>query len=47
MLMRIITEDWDTDAIIKCVSDTFMGFTWYRANGVWDGKTEPSLIIEI
>jgi len=45
--MRILTEDKNINMVIDCVSEEFANFTWYRANGVWNGKTEPSLIIEI
>lgn len=47
MLYRILTEDKNRDRVINYVSKYFKGFTVFTALGYWQGKQEPSLIIEI
>lgn len=46
-LYRIYTEDVNREGIIKFVSTYFTGFTVLEATGVWEGKTERSIVIEI
>lgn len=47
MLYRIITEDKNRKAIFEIVDRQYYGYTWYAAHGVWRGKHEKSIIIEI
>lgn len=47
MLYRLFTENKNYDQIKKLVGDLFDGFTIIKADGVWQGKSEHSLIIEI
>ena len=47
MLIRICTEDTNSERTRELTSEYFDGFTLLRGMGVWKGKLEPSLIIEI
>ena len=48
MLHRIITENKNYDQIKKLICDSGInGATLIKADGLWQGKTEHSLIIEI
>ena len=44
---RIYTENRDKDDIRLLVSKYYEGFTLYEGQGIWKGKAEPSLIIEV
>ena len=44
---RIYTENKNKEDIQALVSKYFEGFTLYEAKGVWKGKSEPSLVIEV
>lgn len=47
MLYRLFTENKNYDGIKKLVCDVFDGFTIIKTDGIWQGKSEHSLIIEI
>lgn len=47
MLIRICTEDKNSEHLRELTSKYFDGFTLLRGMGVWKGNLEPSLIIEI
>jgi hypothetical protein len=44
---RIYTEDKNRDKVIEIISNTFEGFNVSTGTGIWKGKIENSLIIEI
>ncbi len=46
-MFRIYTEDKNLGAILGIVGSYFEGFTVYKTLGVWQGKKESSLVIEI
>lgn len=47
LLYRLFTENRNYDQIKKLVCNYFDGFTIIKAEGVWQGESEHSLIIEI
>ncbi len=47
MLARIFTEDMKLDEMQKIVSRYFDGFTMIPTFGVWKGKRENTICIEI
>ena len=47
MLFRILTEDLNREAIKKIVSLRFPSATLLPGDGIWRGKEEKSLVIEI
>ena len=48
MLYRILTEDkGNTPAVTDIVAYAFGAFTCYSARGMWEGKNESTLIIEV
>lgn len=47
MLYRIVTEDKRRKAIWEIIDKYYYGYTWWPAHGVWKGKHERSLVIEI
>jgi hypothetical protein len=47
MLIRLLTEDVNRNAIVAIVSRYFDSFTLFSAVGYWQGKSEQSLCIEI
>lgn len=47
MLYRLFTENKNYDQIKKLAGDLFDGFTIIKTDGVWQGESEHSLIIEI
>lgn len=47
MVYRLFTENRNYDQIKKLVGECFDGFTIIKADGVWQGESEHSLIIEI
>lgn len=47
MLYRLFTENKNYDQIKKLVDVFFDGYTIIKAEGIWKGKSEHSLIIEI
>lgn len=47
MLYRLFTENKNYDQIKKLVCDLFDGYTIIKADGIWKGESEHSLIIEI
>jgi len=47
MLVRIFTQNQNYDKVKKLVGQYFDGFTIIKAEGVWQGSSEHSLIIEI
>ena len=47
VVYRIYTEDINLDAIIEVVQDRFQGATFISGEGMYKGKTEQALIIEI
>ena len=47
MLYRIFTENKNYDQIKELICQHFDGCTLIKAKGVWQGKSEHSLIIEI
>ena len=47
MLYRLFTENKNYDQIEKLVSESFDGFTLIKTDGIWQGESEHSLIIEI
>lgn len=47
MLYRILTENQNYDEIKKLLNEWFDNATIIKANGLWQDKTEHSLIIEI
>ncbi|GAH48210.1 unnamed protein product [marine sediment metagenome] len=47
MLYRLFTENKNYDQIKKLVCNYFKGFTIIKAEGVWQGESKHSLIIEI
>lgn len=47
MLYRLFTENKNYEQVKKLVSDLFDGFTIIKADGIWQGESEHSLIIEI
>ena len=46
-LYRLFTENRQYDQIKKLVCEYFDGCTLIKAEGIWQGKSEHSLIIEI
>jgi hypothetical protein len=46
-LFRIYTEDINRDAVLAITGQTFDAFTCIPSNGVWQGTSEASLILEI
>jgi hypothetical protein len=44
---RIYTENKNLGAIKKNLSKTFEGYTIIKTSGIWKGKEEESIIIEI
>lgn len=44
---RIYTEDLNRSEITAIVAETFDGFTIFDADGVWEGKSECSMVIEV
>lgn len=47
MLYRLFTQNQNYDEVKQLVCEAFDGATIIKANGLWQGKTEHSLIIEI
>lgn len=47
MLYRLFTENKNYDQIKKLVCQHFDGATIIKAEGIWQGESEHSLIIEI
>jgi hypothetical protein len=47
MLYRLLTENKNYEQIKKLVCEYFDGTTIIKADGIWHGKSEHSLIIEI
>lgn len=47
MLYRLFTENKNYEQIKTLVCDLFDGATFIKAEGVWQGVSEHSLIIEI
>lgn len=47
MLYRLFTENKNYEQVKKLVGNYFKGFTIIKAEGVWQGESEHSLIIEI
>jgi len=47
MLYRLFTENKNYEQIKKLIRDYFDGATIIKADGIWQGKPEHSLIIEI
>lgn len=47
MLYKLFTENKNYDQIKKLVGNYFKDFTIIKAEGIWHGKSEHSLIIEI
>lgn len=48
MFYRIFTEKTNLEKTLEIISESFpFGFTYYFANGYWQGKTEESLVIEV
>lgn len=46
-MYRILTENKNTEATVKLVSEHFRNFTVIHAQGYWQGKAEDTLIIEV
>lgn len=45
---RIYTEDKNSSAVVKMIGEHgFHAATVYMTEGLWNGKTEPSIVIEI
>lgn len=47
MIARLYTEDKNRDVLIGIVGQYFNGFSLIPCHGVWKGKQEPGLIIEL
>ncbi len=47
MLYRLLTENKNYKQVKTLVCELFDGATFIKADGVWQGETEHSLIIEI
>ena len=47
MIIRICTEDKNSERIRELTAKRFDAFTIYRGVGAWKGKLEPSLTIDI
>ena len=47
MTFKIYTENKNLDKVIQLASNRFPGFTLYKTIGVWQGKAENSIVIEI
>lgn len=47
MIYRILTENINKDEVLKIVNEKFNGYTVYEGVGVWQGKREGNLTIEI
>jgi hypothetical protein len=47
MIIRICTEDKNSERVRELCAKRFDAFTIYRGMGAWKGKLEPSLTIEI
>jgi len=47
MLARILTENKNYQDVVSIVSGFFPGATIIKADGLWQGKIEHSLVIEI
>lgn len=47
MLYRLFTENQNYEQVKKLVSKHFVGATLIKAEGIWQGESEHSLIIEI
>ena len=47
MLYRLFTENKNYDQIKTLVANEFDGFTIIKTEGIWQGESEHSLIIEI
>jgi hypothetical protein len=44
---RIYTEDFNRQAVVSAVSETFDSFTLHETTGYFKGKAEKSIVIEI
>ena len=47
MLARILTENKNYQGVIKIVKKYFNGATITKADGLWQGKIEHTLIIDV
>jgi len=47
MLIRIYTEDKNSEGITDLCNKYLTGYTMYRGMGVWKGTREPALIVEL
>jgi hypothetical protein len=46
-IYRLYTEHQSETALYPLISALFSGATIYASRGLWEGKTEPSTVIEI
>ncbi len=47
MLYRILTEDMNRDGIMEIIDRHFTGYTLYQTRGIYEGKAEHAMVIEI